>query len=135
MNVENLKEDSKNELEVISEEIAKNNKVHDSIIKGLNQISLEQQRYHQAVKLEFQIFNLENRLEDKASNNQKLGTQVEAINEEINRYKNSIHRETRQQQHYLNEYTKIMNSNSWKIMAPFRSIGTFLRKVRRKIRS
>lgn len=137
MNVEALKGEtiSKVDYGIISEELEENQQVHELILKNLSQITTAQKRYYQLIKLKLEIFNLEDRLKDKVSVNQTLEEQIESLKNEINLNKNGIHQEAKQQQFYLNEYNKILQSNSWKMMAPMRSIGSLFRKVARKTRS
>ncbi|MUK87351.1 hypothetical protein GMD78_02910 [Ornithinibacillus sp. L9] len=95
----------------------------------LDKIFAEQKRYYNLIKLELEIFNLENQYNNKSSENREMLEKIERYEKEINLYKSSLHSVSEEQQYYLKEYNKILNSTSWKVMAPMRMVGSVFKGI------
>lgn len=95
----------------------------------LDKIINEQKKYYKLIKLELEIFNLQNQYNKIRSENEKLTEKLEKYEKEISYYKSNIHNVSKEQQYYLKEYNKILSSTSWKIMAPLRMFGSVAKGV------
>lgn len=131
-NVQLLKEDRNDEITYVQKQMDESQQTQQVMIEHLNRIKANQKILQQILKLELEIFNLEDRLKEKVATNESFKQRITKLKKEIERYKSGIHQEVRQQQRFLKEYNQIIESNSWKMMAPLRSVGSLLRKMTRK---
>lgn len=97
--------------------------------RDLDKILNEQKKYYKLIKLELEIFNLQNQYNKIRSENEELAKELEKYEKEINYFKTHIHNVSKEQQYYMKEYNKILSSTSWKIMAPLRMFGSVAKGV------
>lgn len=95
----------------------------------LDKIFEEQKKYYNLIKLELEIFNLENQYNKKRVENEEILKKIEKYEKDIGYYKSQIHNVSKEQQYYLKEYNKILNSTSWKVMAPMRMVGSAFKGI------
>lgn len=129
-NVENLKLASEEigrnrELESIS----KNNQIYVDVRNDLTKVIENQKNYYELIKLELEIFNLENESKHRVGTNKEIGEKVFELRKEINHYKNQMPIIIKEKQVYQKEYNKILNSTSWKSTAPMRKAGKTLKNI------
>ncbi|SHF75897.1 hypothetical protein [Ornithinibacillus halophilus] len=84
----------------------------------------EQKKFYNLIKIELEMFNLENQYNKIATQNKETIDKIDRYEQEIDYYKSQLHRVSSEQQYYLKEYNKILESTSWKVMAPLRMIGS-----------
>lgn len=97
--------------------------------QDLDRIYDEQKKYYNLIKLELEIFNLENQYKNKKAENEEVMKKMRQYEKEISYYKSKISSVSKEQQYYLKEYNKILNSTSWKVMAPMRMFGSAFKGI------
>ena len=131
-NVQLLKSNEDDEITYVQQQIDESQQTQQNMIDHLHQIKANQKVFHQILKLELEIFKLEERLKDKVVSKEKFQLRISKLKKEIERYKKAVQQEVRQQQRYAKEYNHIIESTSWKMMAPLRSVGSLVRRTIKK---
>lgn len=104
-------------------------KYTNSLHSLLHELKEKQDQMYRLFKMELEIFSLTEQLQSKKKVNQKIMSQIQRIENEIEKHRRHIHREKKLQRQYTKRYHQILQSNSWRWMRPMRMIGSFLRKV------
>ncbi|GAB3058688.1 hypothetical protein [Virgibacillus ainsalahensis] len=95
----------------------------------------DQQEYYELLKMELDIFKLENKLKHKRQENKVSTSRINGLKKEISSYNSGIKKVEKEQHYYLKQYDKILQSTSWKVMAPVRIAGSLIRNLTGKNRS
>ena len=131
-NVQLLKSNEDDEITYVQQQIDESQQTQQNMIDHLHQIKANQKAFHQILKLELEIFKLEERLKDKVVSKEDFQLRISKLKKEIERYKKAVQQEVRQQQRHAKEYNHIIESTSWKMMAPLRSVGSLVRRTIKK---
>lgn len=117
------------QLENLTTEVEENNQMFKGLQKDLNNILVNQKKYFELAKLKLEEFRLETNLKEKSILNQELEHQKNELKDEIRRYKSDMRKMEMDQQYYLKECNKILQSTSWKVMKPMRWVRSLFKKV------